>query len=118
MFDSVGWGAVHYDGAGLGPYHAVVDILSRRGPRPLPLKAGQWNEMRMTRDGNRLRLRLNNVEVMSRKMDHTEALPFGFYHDQSRCESRIRSVMLTGDWPEELPQELLAPRKDDDSGHG
>jgi hypothetical protein len=54
--------------------------------------------------------------VCERPIEHENSRQFGFYHDKSLCSSRIRNVVLTGNWPEtltaELQRNLLAPSKD------
>ena len=42
-----------WDWTGLATDNAVTEPLNRRGPRPLPLKANEWNRVTLTRDEGR-----------------------------------------------------------------
>ena len=92
---------------GLAEDNAVVEPLNRRGPKPLPLKAGEWNRVTLDLKRDTLTLSLNNETIYTRKMEPEEERTFGFYHDKNRTAVRIRNVVMRGDWPERLTDEQL-----------
>jgi hypothetical protein len=103
-----------YEWTGLSENNATLEPLNRRGPRPLPLKQGEWNRVTMSLDKDTLTLMLNDVEIYSRKTEQGNTRRFSFYHDRSRSAVRVRNVVLRGGWPERLSDEdkrnLLTPR--------
>lgn len=92
---------------GLAENNSVVEPLNRRGPKPLPLKSGEWNRVTLAMKRETLTLSLNDTAIYTRKMERDSDRTFGFYHDKSRSEARVRSVVMRGDWPEQLTDEQL-----------
>ncbi|MEW4527222.1 DUF1583 domain-containing protein [Maioricimonas sp. JC845] len=101
-----------YDTTGVSPDNVVDEPQHRRGPSRLPLKESDWNRLRMTIEGDVVRLELNGDLVYERPLESTNARTFGLFHDLGR-EARVRDVVLRGNWPSELPphleQELADP---------
>lgn len=93
---------------GLAPYNATIEPLNRRGPRPLPFRPGDWNRVSMAFEKDTLTLKLNEVEVYSRKMEPGNSRRFSLYHDRLRTAVQARSVILRGNWPETLSAGDLA----------
>ena len=85
----------------------MTEPLNRRGPRPLPLRADEWNQVTIDRTKGTVTLSLNDVVVYERPIDWTGDQRFGLFRHDSTTEVKVRNVVLTGDWPQELPQELL-----------
>jgi len=104
-----------HEWTGLAENNATLEPLNRRGPRPLPLKPNDWNQVTMSLHDDTLTLTLNDVEIYSRKMEPDNTRRFSFYHDRSRSAVQVRNVILRGDWPEHLTDEdkqnLLASRQ-------
>ena len=92
---------------GLPEDNAVVEPLNRRGPKPLPLVPGDWNQVTLALANDTLRLSLNDTLIYSRKLESDSQQTFSFYHDRRRTAVRVRNVVLRGDWPETLPAEHL-----------
>lgn len=92
---------------GLGADNAVTEPLNRRGPKPLPLKRNDWNHVNLALTEQFVTISLNGVTVYQRPIDVSADHRFGFYHHQSIPGAMIRNVVMTGDWPETLPQEFL-----------
>ncbi|HEY2253711.1 MAG TPA: DUF1583 domain-containing protein, partial [Planctomycetaceae bacterium] len=97
---------------GLDADNAVVEPLNRRGPRPLPFKANDWNRLTLTRSEQSVTLTLNDVAIYQRPIDWAGDLRFGLYRHRTApgphtTGAQIRNVMLTGDWPETIPQEFF-----------
>ena len=90
---------------GLPEDNAVAEPLNRRGPKPLPLVAGEWNRMTVELARDKLTLSLNETQIYTRKMEPEIERTFGLYHDKKRSAVRVRNVVLRGDWPEQLTAE-------------
>jgi hypothetical protein len=93
------------DGPGLDPSglpadNAVEDLASRRGPSPLPLKPGAWNQARLSLAGGKVAIELNGQLVFERPIGSADDRTFGLFHYKDRTTSRVRDVVLRGDWPE------------------
>lgn len=91
---------------GLPEENATLEPLNRRGPRPLPLKENDWNAVSMSLAKGQLTLSLNGTPIYVRQMESDNPRRFGFYRDRTRT-ARIRNVVMSGDWPEQVPQEFL-----------
>lgn len=96
-----------YEWTGLAEDNSVVEPLNRRGPKQLPLVAGEWNRVTLSLKKDLLTLSLNETTIYARKLEENEERAFGFYRDRNRSEARIRSVVLRGDWPERLTKQQL-----------
>jgi len=97
-----------HEWTGLAEDNATIEPLNRRGPRPLPLKAGQWNHVTVSLKANTLTLTLNDTAIYERKTTAGESLPFSFYHDRNRSAVQVRNVVLRGNWPDRLSEQELA----------
>jgi hypothetical protein len=75
---------------GLAEDNAVVEPLNRRGPKPLPLVAGEWNGVTVELVRDTLTLSLNDAPIYTRKM-----------------EPESERTVMRGDWPEQLTREQL-----------
>ena len=96
---------------GLETDNNVVEPLNRRGPRQLPLKENDWNRLTLTRAEQSVTLTLNDVAIYQRPIDWAGDLRFGLYRHRTApgpqtTGAQIRNVVLTGDWPEKVPQEF------------
>ncbi|HVX15287.1 MAG TPA: DUF1583 domain-containing protein [Pirellulales bacterium] len=109
------WMTDHPDAeAGDLPLDNVVDEpAARRGPARLPLIEGDWNRVVLKLVDDEILIELNDVLVFQRKLESTNDRRFSFFYYRDRTQATIRSVVLTGDWPETLPPpgELFAPRR-------
>jgi hypothetical protein len=92
---------------GLPSDNAVVEPLNRRGPRPLPLKERDWNTVTLARSDGKVTLSLNDTVIYQRAIDFGGDHTFGFYRDRTKS-AKIRDVIMTGDWPETLPEDFIA----------
>ncbi|MCA9069140.1 MAG: DUF1583 domain-containing protein, partial [Planctomycetaceae bacterium] len=96
-----------HDWTGLPEDNATLEPLYRRGPRPLPLKDEDWNAVEFSRSGNKITLTLNGKLIYQRPLDFAGDTNFGLFRDPSKSGVRVRNVILTGDWPESIPEEFL-----------
>lgn len=92
---------------GLTADNAVTEPLNRRGPRPVPFKMKDWNRVAFTRSDQGVTVSLNDVTVYQRPVDWSGDHRFGLYHRSTANGGRVRNVVMTGDWPETVPQEFL-----------
>jgi hypothetical protein len=96
-----------FEWTGLPADNALLEPLSRRGPRPLPLKEGDWNAVTLSRADGKVTLTLNDEVIYQRAVDFGGDHSFGFYRDRTKTSVKIRNVVMTGDWPETLPDDVL-----------
>jgi hypothetical protein len=92
---------------GLPIDNALLEPLSRRGPRPLPLTEGDWNKVTLARADGKATLTLNDEVIYQRPIDFGGDHKFGFYRGLGETTAKIRNVVMTGDWPEKLPADVL-----------
>ena len=90
------------DWTGLPAANAVTEPLARRGPRQLPLAAGDWNRMTVMLQDGTVTLTLNDTTIYTRPMDDAPSSTFAFYYDPSRSAARVRNVVMRGPWPQRL----------------
>lgn len=93
---------------GLPADNSLLEPLSRRGPRPAPLMEGEWNAVKIARENGQVTVTLNGELIYQRVVDFAGDHTFGFYRDRTRSAARIRNVVMSGDWPESLPEDCLA----------
>jgi len=94
--------------SGLTTDNSLAEPLNRRGPEKLPLKVHDWNHVTLARSNDQsLTVSLNGVEIYQRPIDWVGDQRFGFFRDPSAGGVQIRNVVLTGDWPETVPQECF-----------
>lgn len=92
-----------YDRTGLAADNRTIEKENRRVHDKLPLKEGDWNQVRLTLKGDAITLQLNGVDVYQRALEPTNQRVFGLYHDAAHSEARVRNVTYRGDWPKSLP---------------
>ena len=95
------------DWTGLAPDNAILEPLYRKGPRTLPLAEGGWNTVTVSRSAETVSIALNGELVYARPIEGDSVEQFGFYRPSREATVRIRNVVMTGDWPEEVPAEFL-----------
>jgi hypothetical protein len=94
-----------YEWTGLAEDNATLEPLNRRGPRPLPLKPGEWNRVTMSLNNDTLTLTLNDVEIYSRRVEPANTRRFSVNHDRNRSAVQVRNVVVRGAWPKHLTEE-------------
>ena len=82
----------------------ITDGESRRGPDELPLKAGEWNQMAVSLEGETVRLELNGIAICEWKLIPDNTRLFGFFHYKNRESVNVRDVVLRGDWPKSIDE--------------
>ncbi|HEY2252068.1 MAG TPA: DUF1583 domain-containing protein, partial [Planctomycetaceae bacterium] len=96
------------DWNGLADDNVVDEPEFRTGPPKLPLKAGDWNALRLSLVDAVAVLELNGVEIYRRPLETANSRQFGLYHRAGETKVQVRSVVLSGDWPEKLTADQLA----------
>jgi hypothetical protein len=92
-----------FERTGLAPDNVVEEPQNRRDSGTLPLRAGEWNHVRLAVTGNVVTISLNNELVYQRRLEPNDERRFGLFHYADRSELRVRNVTWTGAWPRELP---------------
>ncbi len=82
---------------------------------PVMLEVNAWNRMQVrierVQEVTKVVLAINGMDVYRRALNAESLNRFGFYCDPEKDDVRIRKVMLSGDWPAELPADLWELRK-------
>ena len=95
---------------GLIPDNEITEPENRRGPDTLPLKANEWNHMKVEVTGDIVTLELNGQSIYERQLESTNQRRFGLFNYADRTVARVRNVVMRGDWPKTvapvLEQEL------------
>lgn len=95
-----------FEWTGLPADNALLEPLSRRG-RP-SLKEGDWNSVTLARAAGKVTLSLNDAVIYQRAIDFGGDHSFGFYRNRTKTAAKIRNVVMTGDWPDKLPEDCIA----------
>jgi tetratricopeptide (TPR) repeat protein len=98
-----------FDPTGLSIDNLADDPAMNVADGPLPLKADDWNAMRLTLRDGRVALTLNGKKIAERALEAENDRMFSFFRFKDRTSARVREVTLTGDWPDKLPASLLEP---------
>ncbi|MHC5543196.1 DUF1583 domain-containing protein, partial [Singulisphaera rosea] len=93
------------DPSGVSADNVADEPENRRGSGKLPLKAGDWNALKIALDGDAVTLSLNGQEIYRRVLEPTNSRQIGVYHDKGKTSVQIRKVVLRGRWPETLPED-------------
>jgi hypothetical protein len=96
-----------FDWTGLPADNVTLEPLNRRGPRPLPLKENDWNQVVLARADGKATVTLNGQLIYERPVDFGGDLTFGLYRDATQSAAEVRKIVMTGEWPESLPEEFL-----------
>jgi lipopolysaccharide biosynthesis regulator YciM len=103
------WMTMNRDGdSGLPADNTAEEPGNRRGPAPLPLKAGQWNVVKLALTGDKVAIELNGQPVYERTIEPALGRQFGLFHFKDQTAAQARNIVLRGQWPEKLSSEVLA----------
>ncbi|MCA9140678.1 MAG: DUF1583 domain-containing protein [Planctomycetales bacterium] len=105
--------------SGLAIDNAALEPLYRKGPRRLPLKENDWNSVRTQIKGGDILVHLNDQLIYQRPIESRlggeppvwelgSGTQFGLYRATRTTASRIRNVVMTGEWPDSLPEEFIS----------
>ncbi len=91
---------------GTDPEQRVVDPQARQIAKP-QINEKAWNTLKIRWDKGLVLLSINRQDVYERKWDSEAAPQFGLYHHPNQTQTRVRNVLLSGNWPETLPENLF-----------
>lgn len=87
----------------------VIDVpAERRGNGGLPLQPNDWNKVKIELQLPTVRIELNGQPIYEAQLDAANRRQFGLYHDKSKTMVKVRNVVMTGNWPEQLSPEILS----------
>lgn len=72
----------------------------------IELQDGSWNRVAVRIENRRVVLSIGDKDVYRRPLGEEETPMFGLFADPTGAEARIRNIVLRGDWPAQLPQDL------------
>ncbi|GAB5517019.1 DUF1583 domain-containing protein [Rhodopirellula baltica] len=67
------------------------------------LRNDQWNRAEIVRFGESIELHLNGESVFHASIDPGQTHQFGLFHFCDQTTALVRKVVLSGDWPMQLP---------------
>ena len=91
---------------GLLPDNELSALENRRGTDALPLKPNEWNHMKVAVTGNIVTLELNGRSIYERQLESANQRRFGLFNYADQTVSRVRNVVMRGDWPKTVPSLL------------
>lgn len=68
----------------------------------IPLRSGNWNQMKLSVKGDTVSLELNGTRVCEQRLDAVNRRTFGLFR-YADSAIRVRNVVLQGDWPKTVP---------------
>ena len=84
------------------PNNETVELKNRRGSGALPLKPGKWNHMKVAVKADVVSLELNGQQIYERTLEPGNRRIFGLFNYADQSESRVRRVVMRGDWPKTI----------------
>jgi Protein of unknown function (DUF1583)/Protein of unknown function (DUF1581) len=91
---------------GTDPEQRVIDPEARQLSKA-QLRERDWNTLSIRWMNGVATLTVNGQAVYERKWDSATAPQFGFYHNPSASQVRVRNITLSGNWPKTLPENLF-----------
>ncbi|MEM9586529.1 MAG: DUF1583 domain-containing protein, partial [Planctomycetota bacterium] len=90
---------------GIDPLNEVEVKHWAEDGQDVALKPNAWNTVELVSETEMVLLRINGKDVC--RLEKTPNQKFGILREADR-EVRVRSVRLSGPWPESLPKDWLA----------
>ena len=87
----------------LGPDNLSEPLASPAELSRLPLKAEEWNRLRIAVDQDSVVVSLNGQQVCEAGIDALNDRVFGLFHYADQTEARVRNIHMRGNWPKTLP---------------
>ncbi|MEP6168748.1 MAG: DUF1583 domain-containing protein [Rhodopirellula bahusiensis] len=88
--------------------NTALEPLSRRGPRSIPLKRNELNDVRVGLADGKVLVHLNEELVYERDLEFNAGTQFGLYRSRRSSPATVQNVVMKGDWPESVPEEFLS----------
>lgn len=92
-----------FDQTGLAPDNTFDEPENQRHNGALPLKANDWNHLKLQLSGSDVDLVLNGQPVFQRRLESSNMRRFGLFCFPDQTAVRVRKLVWTGDWPTQLP---------------
>jgi hypothetical protein len=67
----------------------------------------QWNRVTLAHVNGIVNLSINDELVYQRVIDFAGATQFGFYRENRNESARMRNVVMSGDWPKQVPHSFI-----------
>lgn len=71
------------------------------------LKEKAWNTGKLSRDGDQVVFTINERDVLKLPVSEMFNGRFGFLNSPEQFQLKVRNVVLSGDWPTQLPADLF-----------
>lgn len=85
--------------------HSDVDPANLAASHtPVPLLDDAWNTAELQINGDTLVLSVNGQQVFEGSVHSTNDRRFGMFYFSDQTQAMFRNVVLSGDWPEALPE--------------
>jgi hypothetical protein len=91
----------------LSDTNELLESACQRSGGTVPLRDNDWNTVSLKIGDGVMTIELNGAPVFERPVKAGDDLRFGLYRDTT-METKVRNAVLTGDWPETVPEDLLA----------
>src|SRR5262249_57914516 len=85
---------------------AAEDRATRRGSAQLNPR--QWNAVKLSLAGDKVAIELNGQAVYELPMELALGRQFGLFHYKDQTSAQVRNIILTGRWPDAVPDRLRA----------
>jgi hypothetical protein len=99
-----------FDQTELGPDNLSEFLPREDSTGAIPLKPGQWNQMKVALNEQTVTLELNGQAICKTSIDAANDRVFGLFHYADQTEARVRNVVMRGSWPTLSAQELVDQR--------
>lgn len=100
-----------WDGSDVDPAGRYSSPVGEQS-RAVPLQNDAWNSAELEIQGDRLLLEVNGQQVYSGDIHATNDRRFGMFHFSDQTQAMFRNVVLTGDWPNTLPNQTKQQLRD------
>ncbi len=68
----------------------------------IPLRSGDWNQIKLAVQGDTVTLELNGVRICEQRLEAVNRCTFGLFR-YADSAIRVRNVVLQGEWPKTVP---------------
>lgn len=95
-----------HEWTGLPADNKLADPINRRGPKTLPIRNADWNQVTLSLKERKLSVMLNQAVVYERAVEDGDTR-FGLFHNPLLERAQVRNAKLSGDWPAKIASEIL-----------
>ncbi len=91
-----------YDVTNLSPDNTIEVTPVLPDGQEIPLRSGDWNQIRLSVKGDTVSLELNGTRICEQRLEAVNRRTFGLFR-YADSAIRVRNVVLQGDWPKTVP---------------